>query len=86
MRNWIDSTQNGNYESKMKSFSLAYNEHETRDKRPLGRFLDRSWCQLYTSIKLFWSQPMAPWTSVASYKCAASKFMDPWAAIKKALH
>ena len=32
------------YESKVNISSLAYNRHETRDKRPLGRGPDRSWC------------------------------------------
>ena len=68
----------------MKSSSLAYNRRETRDKRSLGRDLDRSWCHLHNSVKLFWSQPMAPWASVAAYDCAAAQSMDPWAAIKKA--
>ena len=37
--------------------------HETRDKQPLGRELDSSLCHCHTMsmIKLFWSQPMAPW-------------------------
>jgi hypothetical protein len=49
-----------------------------------GRDPDRSWCHLHTSLKLFWSLPMAPWTSVASYECAATQSMDAWAVIKKA--
>ena len=28
---------------------LAYNQHETLDKRPFGRDPDRSWCHLHTS-------------------------------------
>ena len=38
---------------------------ETRDKRPLGRNPDKSWCHLHTltMIKLFWPEPMAQWTS-----------------------
>ena len=39
-----------------------------------------------TSKKIFLSQPMAPWTSVAAYKCAVPQSMDPWAVTKKALH
>ena len=57
---------------------LAYNQRETQDKRPLCR-------DLHTCVKLFWSQPMAPWSSVAVYECAAAQSMDPWAANKKAL-
>ena len=52
----------------MKNSSLAYNQHETRDKQPLGRDMDRSWCHLHTSVNLFGFQPMAPWTSTAEYK------------------
>ena len=47
---------------------IAYNQCETQDKRPLGRDTDRSWCHLHTSVKLFWSQPIALWTSVAAYE------------------
>ena len=65
---------------------LANNLCETWDKRPLDRNPDRSWCHLHTSVKLYWSQPMAPWTSVVAYECAAAQSMDPWAATKKALH
>ena len=39
-----------------------------------------------TSIKLSWSQPMAPWISATAYECAAAQSMDPWVATKKALH
>ena len=42
-------------------------------------------CHFHTSLKLFWSQPMAPWTSAAAYECAAAQSMDSWAVIKKAL-
>ena len=51
----------------LKSFRPSL--RETRDKRPLGRELDRSWCHRHTTsmIKLFWSQPIAPWTSWATY-------------------
>ena len=45
---------------------LAYNRRETWDKRLLGRDLDRSWCHLHTSLKHFWSKPMAPWTSATA--------------------
>ena len=37
-----------------------------RDKRPLGKDPDRSWCYC-NSEKLFWSQLMAPLTLEASY-------------------
>ena len=38
---------------------------ETRDKRPLNRESDRSWCHHHTTsmIKLSWSQAMAPFTT-----------------------
>ena len=44
------------------------NLRETRDKRPLSRDPDRSWCHRHTTsmIKLYWSQPMAPWASAAA--------------------
>ena len=40
------------YEDKVKSSSLPYNRCETRDKRPLGRDLKRSWCHRHTSMLL----------------------------------
>ena len=38
---------------------------ETRETMPIFRDPDRSWCYLFTTniIKLFWPQPMAPWTA-----------------------
>ena len=48
--------------ARWKVFGLAYNRHNTQDKRLLGRDLDRSWCHRYTSVKLSWSHPMDPWT------------------------
>ena len=74
------------HEGKMKSSSLAYNLHESWDKRSLGRNPDRSWCHLHTSVKLFSLQPMTPWTFLAAYERAATQSMDPWTATKKALH
>ena len=55
-----------------KVLSLAYNRCETRDKWSLGRDPDRSWCYLHTRVKLFWSQPMAPWTLAAANECYSS--------------
>ena len=48
------------YEGGLKLFRLSL--RETRDKRPLDRESNRSWCHRHTTgmIKLFWSQPMAP--------------------------
>ena len=43
---------------------------ETRDKGPLGRDPDRSWCHPQTSVKLLWLQPIAPWVSAAAYERA----------------
>ena len=42
---------------------------DTRDRRPFGRESDRIWCHCHTTsmIKLFGSQPMAPWASGAAY-------------------
>ena len=45
--------------------NLVYNQRETRDKRLLGRDPDRSQCHRHTSLKLFWSRPMAPWRLAA---------------------
>jgi hypothetical protein len=53
------------YEGKVKSSSLAYNRRETRDKRLLGRDLDKSLCHLHTSVKLFLSGPRKLYTCVA---------------------
>jgi hypothetical protein len=39
-----------------------------------------------TSVKLFGSQPMAPWTSVAAYECGAAQSMDLLAVTKKILN
>ena len=64
------------YKGGLKSSSLAYNWWETRDKRLLGRDVYRSQCHLHTSVELFWSQPMAPWTSAAAYDCAAAQSMN----------
>ena len=38
------------YESKVKS--SRHSLRETRDKRPLGRDSDRSWCHRHTNVKL----------------------------------
>jgi hypothetical protein len=56
---------------------LAYNKWETRDKRLLGRDPDRSRCHLHTSLKLFSSRPMAPWTSATAYERVVAQSMDP---------
>ena len=50
---------------------------ETRDKWPLGRDPDRNWCHHHTSVKLFWSQPMTLWTSVATYELYTSVAVTP---------
>ena len=39
-------------EGRVKSGSLAYNRRKTREKRPLGRNPDRSWCLHHTCVKL----------------------------------
>ena len=75
---------NFTYVGKVKSSGPSL--RETREKRPLGRDPDRRWRYRHTSVKLFWSQPMVPWTLVAAHECAASQSMDPWAATKKAFH
>ena len=58
------------HEGKVKSSQSSL--CEIRGKQPLCRDPDRGWCHHHhTSIllKLFWSQPMAPWTSVSAYEC-----------------
>jgi hypothetical protein len=45
------------YKGKVNSSSLAYNRRDTRDKGPLGRDPDRSWCKLHTRVKLFGRSP-----------------------------
>jgi len=42
---------------------------EIREKWPLGRDQDMSWCDRHTTsmMKLLWLQPMAPWVSAAAY-------------------
>ena len=84
--NCISGENESIYVVRWKSLSLAFNRHETRDKWPLGRDLDRGWYHCHNNVKLFWSQPMAPCTLAASYECVASQSIDLWAAMKKALH
>ena len=36
---------------------------DTHSKWPLARNPDRSWWHHHISLKLFWPQPMAPWTT-----------------------
>jgi hypothetical protein len=61
------------YEDKVKSSSLAYNRRETRDKRPLGRDSDRSWCHLHTSVNCFgrssWIHELSGSTFVCCHRC-----------------
>ena len=64
------------YEGKVKCCNLAYNRHETREKRLLGRDQDRSWCHLHTSVKLF----VAAHGSMGiggSIRVCCSQSMDP---------
>ena len=68
---------------KVKSSSLAYNQRETRDKQPLDRDLDRSWCHRNTSVKLSWSQPMNPWTEWQHTRMLLPNSMESWAVTKK---
>ena len=60
------STKN---QGKMRSSSQGYNRHETREKWPMMRDPGRSCFHRHTSVKLSWSQPMAPWTSAVAYAC-----------------
>ena len=45
--------------ARCKVLDVAYNRRETRDKRPMGRDPENNLCHLHTSVKLFWSQPIA---------------------------
>ena len=55
------------YEGKVKSSRPSL--RETRDKRPLGRGPDRSWCHSHTSVQLSWSKSM-DWKAAHSYDAA----------------
>ena len=72
------------YEDKVKNSRPSL--RETRDKRPLARNPDRSWCHRRTSVKFSWSQPMDPWTELQHTHMLPPMSMEPWAATKKALH
>ena len=37
--------------------------HDTLGKRPLARNSDRTWWYPHSSLKHFWLQPLAPWTT-----------------------
>ena len=49
---------------------------DTRGKWPLFRNPDRSWWHRHTSLKLFWPQPMAPWTT--GQKLFWPQLLTPW--------
>jgi hypothetical protein len=80
------------YEGKGKVLCLAYVKLRTS-----GHWVgspDRSWCHRHTTsmIRLFCSQPMAPWASAAAYgkgekhtHMLLQMSMEPWALTKKAL-
>ena len=42
--------------ARWKVLDLVYSRRESRDKRPLSRDPDRTWCHRHTSVKRFWSQ------------------------------
>jgi hypothetical protein len=66
-----------------KVLGLAYNRCETRDKRPLGKDPDRSWCHRHTPVKVSGSQLMDLWTERQHTRMLRPMSMEPWAAIKK---
>ena len=78
MKSFLDfKADSYNYEGKVKSSRPSL--RETEDKRPLGRDLDRSWCDHHTSIKLL----MDPWRE-RSHTCMLPPMsMEPWAVTKK---
>ena len=49
---------------------------DTRGKWSLARNPDRSWWYHHTSLKLFWPQPMAPWTAGSIVKFVWPHKMD----------
>ena len=63
--------------AKWKVLGLAYNQRKTRNERPLGRDPNRSRCHHHTSVKLFWSYPMAPWISAATNMFYTSVAVTP---------
>ena len=69
------------YEGKVSRLSLQPTTRNWISGHWVGTW---SWCHLHTSVKLFQSQPMTPWTLAAAYEYPAAQSMDTWAAIKKA--
>ena len=69
-----------------KVLDLAYNRRQTRDKRPLSMDSNRSWCHLYSSVILSWSQSMDLWNERQHTRMLPLMFMEPWATTKIALH
>ena len=47
----------GSIRARWKVLGLAYNRRGTRDKQPLGRDPDRSWCHRPTNVKHFGRSP-----------------------------
>ena len=43
---------------------IISDRRNTRGKWPLARNPDRSWWHCHTSLRLFWPQPMTPWTGL----------------------
>ena len=54
---------------------IISDSRDTRGKWPLYRNPDGSWWHRHTSLKLFWPQPMAPWTT------CMDKNEPPWVLI-----
>ena len=63
--------QNPMYVGKAKSSWPSLQPMWNWDKRLLDRGLDKSWCHRHSSVEIFWSQPMNPWTWVAAHPYAA---------------
>ena len=71
----------GSIRAKWKVLGLAYNWCETRDKRPLGKDLDRSWCHRHTNWKIFLCR--SPWLHEQQVICSIlinvfARFMWKW--------
>ena len=64
------------------SLADRHDWHITRGKWPLARNPDRSRRDRYTSLKLFWPQSMAPWTTASCGKVKTFKLFRLFSDIK----
>ena len=63
----------GSILARWKVLGLVYNRRETRDKRPLGRNQDRSWCHCHTIVSFLgcspWIHGLSSSTLICSGRC-----------------